>query len=263
MAGKNIHILRGIIFIGWGFFLVQKVESGEIQYYINQRYLFLVFLGAVAFVGLGLVTLMNALQTTKPTASTAGHSHQAEENGFSDHHDPETTGSLPVLGTLVIAIPLLLGLIIPARPLGSSALTNRGVDAAAPLIRRVGGSATTLNQATTDRSVLDWVSLFSAASDPGIYSGQDAQVTGFVYHDPRLPKNQFFVSRFVITCCVADASALGMLVTWTGSEKLAENGWVQVKGSIFTATVGGQVLPGITAQAVDPIATPDQPYLSP
>ncbi|HVN55578.1 MAG TPA: TIGR03943 family protein [Anaerolineaceae bacterium] len=260
---KTIRRLQGLIFLGWAFFLVQKIESGEILFYINQRYILLVFLGALAFLGFGLATLVKAQKNANPLA--AAHHHQdadPAENG-SAHHHPGSPGGVPAWGTLVLAVPLLLGLVIPSRPLGSSAMSNRGVNAAAPLIRKSNGPVTSLTQSTTDRSVLDWVSLFSSASDPGIYQGQAARVTGFVFHDPRLPKSQFFVSRFVITCCVADASALGILVDWNAAEKLPENGWVEVKGSIFTATVSGQVLPGIHAQAVETIPTPDQPYLFP
>ena len=260
---KTIRRLQGMIFVGWAFFLVQKIESGEILYYINQRYILLVFLGALAFLGLGLATLVSAQKSAVVSPPAHDHADPGAVENEPAHKHPAASGAIPPWGTLVLALPLLLGLVIPSRPLGSSAMSNRGVNSAAPLIRKPGGAAVTLTQSTTDRSVLDWVGLFSAASDPAIYQGQAAQVTGFVFHDPRISKGQFFVSRFVITCCVADASALGILVDWSGAEKLPENGWVQVKGSIYTAAVSGQVLPGIHAQAVETIPTPDQPYLFP
>jgi uncharacterized repeat protein (TIGR03943 family) len=255
MTDRIERVVQGIIFVGWGGFLLHTIVSGKIAFYINQRYIFLVFLGVLAFTCLGLVTLVNAFRSRPPSAGHDLVDHRHEQDG-SKH-------LFPIFKTLVIGMPLLIGLMIPARPLGSSAMTNRGVDTATPLIRKVGGVTTSLTQSTTGRSVLDWVGLFNSASDPAVYKDQAAQVTGFVYHDPRLPKNQFFVSRFVITCCVADASALGMLVNWKDASQLTENGWVEVKGSIFVASMGTQTLPGITAEAVSSIPTPDQPYLFP
>lgn len=154
-VSKNIRILQGIILLGWGFFLVDKIESGEIQYYVHQRYLYLVFLSAVAFAILGLATLMDALQGAKPL-----------DWASSDRPlNPGPDRSRPLLGSLIIAIPMLLGLVIPARPLEPTARIRLGMDA------------------TAGRFVPAWVNSLSYSLSPSVSRGQDVEEVGFLYNE--------------------------------------------------------------------------------
>ena len=73
----------------------------------------------------------------------------------------------------------------------------------------------------------------------------------------------FLVSRFAVTCCVADALAIGMIVSWPQAVSFSGNTWVRVCGRLETASIANQTLSGIKAQFVDPIPEPDQPYLFP
>jgi putative membrane protein len=86
-------------------------------------------------------------------------------------------------------------------------------------------------------------------------------VIGFVYHDPRLSEGQFMVGRFTITCCVADALAVGMVVAWPEAKDLPDNHWVRVQGAVQTVLLDGQTLPLIDAETVEIIPEPQQPYL--
>jgi putative membrane protein len=89
-------------------------------------------------------------------------------------------------------------------------------------------------------------------------------VTGFIYHDIRLKEGEFMVGRFALTCCVADALAVGLVVTtWPGASQLPDNGWVRVQGTIIPYALDNQVIPGIKAQNVESIPEPQQPYLFP
>ena len=135
------------------------------------------------------------------------------------------------------------------------------MNVSAPL---VGTSSTREFQSAADtRNILDWIVIFNSTDDLSPYVGQTARVTGFVYHDPRLPANQFIVSRFVITCCTADASAIGMIVNWNQSTDLKESSWVEVKGPVQASKLGGQPIPLIEASYVQSTPQPDQPYLYP
>jgi uncharacterized repeat protein (TIGR03943 family) len=99
---------------------------------------------------------------------------------------------------------------------------QRAGDARHQLCRRAGGArrrGLSLALPPAQRTVLDWIRLYGA-DRPARAHGQPADVTGFVYHDPRLQPGQFMVGRFTIACCVADAMALGMVVDWPESAEL-------------------------------------------
>jgi putative membrane protein len=256
MSWRGYRRLQGLIFTGWGLFFLDIILSGKILFYINRRFVLLVLLTAVVFIGLAEVVI------TAPKRQ-----HQAEEESSSHAHGAEIDTSIesrPPVGSLfILALPLILGIIMPSRPLGSSVVSNRGINSNAPLGKLQNSTTTAVGMASTQLSVLDWVSNFNSGSDPSIYIGQQANVTGFVYHDARMAKDQFLVGRFVVTCCVADALALGMVVTWPGAGQLPDNSWVLVKGPVSISNLGGQRLPGIDASQVSSISTPDQPYLFP
>jgi uncharacterized repeat protein (TIGR03943 family) len=163
----------------------------------------------------------------------------------------------------LVALPVLLGLLIPASPLGASAIANRGISANAPLSFNASGSLFQLEVPPNDRTILDWVRMFNFEEDPAKMSGEVADVVGFVYHDPRLHDGQFMVGRFTLSCCVADAFAIGMIVEWSEAVDLPDNRWVRVKGGVDVLHLDGQTLPLIHAESVQEVAEPAQPYLFP
>jgi uncharacterized repeat protein (TIGR03943 family) len=164
---------------------------------------------------------------------------------------------------VIVALPVLLGLIIPAKPLGSAAVANRGVNTSAPLVASGSTQATTLDMAPEERNVLDWVRAFNYSSDPQTFVGQPADVIGFVYHDRRLTGTQFLTGRFAVNCCVADAMAIGVVTEWPDSKALADNSWVRVRGAINVTEVEGRPTPLIVAESIEPVPPPELPYLFP
>ncbi|MGH2621791.1 MAG: TIGR03943 family putative permease subunit [Anaerolineales bacterium] len=223
-----------------GLFLLNKLWNGTVLWYINARFLPLTVIGAFGLLWLAQVRLVN-LQST----GEAGHAHG---------------GSSPsTWGLLALALPILLGLLIPPAPLGASAVANKGFAVVAPA--RAGGSPVQLEMLPTDRTVLDWVRAFNYAADPAGYLGEPADVIGFVYHDPRLTGGEFLLARFTLTCCVADAAAIGMIVRWPAAAELATNGWVRVRGPVQLGDLEGRRIPLIEAQSVEAVPPPDQPYI--
>ncbi len=221
--------------------------------YINQRFVILVFLA-----GLAMIVLAQVIFRERP-ASRSGENSEAPENNNPDHQVQPAVG----WNLWWLALPVLIGLLIPARPLGASVLANRGINTSAPLTARLADAQFSLSLAPSERTVLDWIRLFNAGDERESYLGQPVDVIGFVYHDPRLGPGQFMVGRFTITCCVADALALGMIVDWPGVEGLVENTWVRVQGSLDMTTLDGNELPLIRADTVEAVAQPEQPYLFP
>jgi putative membrane protein len=169
---------------------------------------------------------------------------------------------LPLASLLIFSLPIIIGLAAPEQPLNSSSLNTRGVSLNASMSISQ-NSSDTLTFQQDDRTILDWVKLFNYESDPSIYIGEDVNVIGFVYHDPRLPEGEFMVSRFIITCCVADAFALGMPVDWQQNTLFEDNTWINVQGTLDEMQIGDQTVPMVHATSIQTMAAPEQPYLYP
>jgi len=241
MSGSRLHrSFQALILALLGLFLLNKLWNGTVLWYINSRFLPLTVIGAFGLLWLAQVRLAN-LQSTGEAEQT--------------HHE----SSPSTWGLLVLTLPILLGVLIPPAPLGASAVANRGFAAMAPA--RAGGSPAQLEILPADRTVLDWVRAFNFAADPTAYVGEPADVIGFVYHDPRLAAGEFLLARFTLTCCVADAAAIGMIVRWPAAAELATNGWVRVQGPVQLGELEGRRMPVIGAQSVEAVPPPDQPYI--
>jgi len=249
---RTYRTLQALILAGLGIFFLIRIGDGRILLYINQRFVFLVLLGAI-----GLLAIAQVVLRSRPSVEQEDHAHEEHDNG--DHAHENRSG----LALWVIALPLLVGVLLPARPLGSLAAAMRGMNTNAPLSAGASTGVQVADLPSDQRTVLDWLRLFEQTPDLTSLSGQSADVTGFIYHDIRLEGGQFMVARFSLTCCVADATAIGMVVDWPEAGKLPDNQWVRVRGPVETGQVEGKIVPRIRAQSVELIPQPEQPYLFP
>jgi uncharacterized repeat protein (TIGR03943 family) len=257
MQLRDQRILQFLVLTGLGLFLLGKYLTGSLVWYINKRYMPLSIIAIFGLLGMATATILSIRMSA--------HHHVEHDQGHDHDHDQSPVGapSLAFIGGVVIlSIPLILGIAIPAKPLSASAVDNKGISANAPM-SAAGSNQQAVNKAPEDRTVLDWIKLFNYESDNSPYLGQKADVIGFVYYDPRLPSGHFLVSRFAITCCVADATAIGMAVQSNTPGKLPGNTWVDVKGPVQSITVDGHPIPLILAETIQEVKQPDQPYLFP
>jgi uncharacterized repeat protein (TIGR03943 family) len=255
MSSRTQRALQALLLAALGLFFLEKIWNGSLYWYINQRFMFLTALAGAGLLALASLTLPTRQKTNDPAPD---HDHVHDPDHPHDHaHSAVSWG-----GLTIVAIPLLLGALIPAKPLGSAAVANKGINETAPL---AGGDSKPmqLEMASTERNVLDWVRAFNYADDATVYSGQAADVVGFVYHDGRLGADQFLASRFAVACCSADATAVGLVVQWPEAAKLADNGWVRVRGAMGVTTFAGRSTPLLTADSVEGVEAPAQPYLYP
>jgi uncharacterized repeat protein (TIGR03943 family) len=263
-TARNSRPVQALILAALGLFFLQKIWSGTLFWYINQRFFILTLLAGAGF--LALAQVISGVRVrgkaapirVKPLPDHDGRDHA---HACPPTH-PHTHSSLSPWALLLVALPVILGVLVPARPLGSSALANKGLNAAAPLTASAGDPAR-LDIAPAERTVLDWVRAFNYEADPTVFAGQPADVIGFVFHDSRLGQTQFFAGRFAVSCCVADAAGIAVVVEWPEATALVDNSWVRVQGSVQVAELEGKAAPMIVAEAVTNVPAPDQPYLYP
>jgi uncharacterized repeat protein (TIGR03943 family) len=94
-------------------------------------------------------------------------------------------------------------------------------------------------------------------------SGSRVIAEGRVSFDDTLPAGQFVIYRFVIVCCAADAIPVQVVVKSPRPVAFKNDDWIRVGGIVRTEVQNGKTVPMIEADQIDPIATPDDPYLSP
>jgi uncharacterized repeat protein (TIGR03943 family) len=162
----------------------------------------------------------------------------------------------------LILLPVVLGITIPPRPLGAAAMANRDVTVSG-LSSAVAPKTSQIASSDRKRNLLDWVAAFSAQRDPQAFNGEEAQVVGFVYRDGRFADDTFMVSRFIVSCCVADATPIGLIVQSPNAATLKQDEWVEVSGVFQTGEFDGQDTLVLMAKQIQPTEPPNQPYLFP
>jgi putative membrane protein len=241
---KFQNALKALALLAMAVFLYTRLASGVLFFYINQRFMaYTIF----AIVGLVVVALSYRPMARRDEADGALHSHHR----------------LGWAGLAIVMAPVALGLLVPPQPLGAAAMQNREINVASQARSALPAAVRAAAQKdAADRNLLDWLHAFSASPNPAQeFAGQPVDVVGFIYHDERLGENEVLVNRFVVSCCVADASVVSMVVRWPDAASLPDDAWVQVKGVLQPGEFNGRALPIVVAQEVIPTALPNQPYL--
>ncbi|MCU0495134.1 MAG: TIGR03943 family protein [Chloroflexaceae bacterium] len=159
---------------------------------------------------------------------------------------------------MLMAMPLLVGVLVPARPLGADTLASRGLETQA-VVQTSNWQPRNTDPATWN--LLEWTTALSVRGDS--LQGSPIDVIGFVFHGQQAETDTFFVTRYVITCCAADGAGVGLPVRWANGQALPANNWVRVRGTVNMVEVGDKSQPAIMATTVEPVPQPDNPYLYP
>lgn len=254
---KRQITLKALLLVGLALFLLTRITSGALYFYISERFAWLT-LAAVA--GLFVLGISYWFGTGQKATEEACHCGDEHEPGCTER--PGHTHSIGWLSALIVALPILLGLLTPPRPLGSNALAVRelsvsGLSSALPAAVQ-GATA----KPDTERTVLDWVLAFQAGRAEGEeFDGRAADVIGFVHREDGSDDAGFWLTRYVVGCCVADAAPVGLRVDWPDGASLAADSWVRVQG-VLAEEVGAQA-PVMKAREVVVVPPPNQPYLYP
>lgn len=238
--------LKALTLVAMGLFFYSRFWSGNLFFYIHERFLWLIIFASIGFVVLGIsYTYLSARQDPE-------HTHDGH------HHASFSWGSL-----FLLALPIVLGLLVPPKPLGAAAMVNRDVSAGSLTSATAPGRDNILNKPKGEKTILDWLIEFRTSANPARFDGEEIKATGFVYRDDRFGPDTFMVSRFVVSCCAADAAPVGLIVKSPDSANFAADQWVEVSGRLELSQFDGQEMPIIIADAITPVDVPERPYLYP
>ncbi len=228
--------LKAAVMGATGGYLLFVLLSGNAANYINLAYAPLTYLAAALLLVLAAVAARDGLRSV-----FSGHAF--------DHVSWIAVG--------ILAVPVLLGVLVPSRPLGAADASGR---INTGLASSSGGGS--LPAETLDWNVLDWITALNTADDPSKLNGLPAQVDAFVKHSDEYPPDHFVAIRLFISCCVVDGQFAGVPVQWQGSSDIPSDAWVRVTGEVKVGEFIGESMPIIVASAVEVSdEDPDQPYL--
>lgn len=231
----DLRAVRAIVLVAWGALFGWLWLSGESVRYLGPRTQWVVPLGAV---GLTLAAI-GYLRATRAAPSSRPR-------------------PLELAGVAALLVPILAAATLAHAQLGSLAASNklssRGIDPSA--LARL---------ATREAHVIGFLQLNAAGRDAGlsrelgIEEGTPVRLLGFVSSEPHAA-GPFELSRFYITCCVADAVPVGVHVLKGAAHRLRvdRNDWLEVTG-VLTRGNREWVVHAVRVRHVD---APSNPYLS-
>ncbi len=167
--------------------------------------------------------------------------------------EPIRRHELLIMGAMVV--PVLLVMVLPPATLGSfsankrSGFTGSGIASSAGDI--ASGELTLVDVAAGQTSPDGERALAKRA-------GESVDFVGFVTRYADTPADEFFLTRYVVTCCVADATIAQVRVVNVTPGAFEDNEWVEVTGTIYP--IGREVI--VNAGGIASVSRPDRPYLT-
>jgi len=233
--------LKTFILLAMGVYFIVLIVTGNLTNYINLRFAWLSHVAAGILLLLGAWSVWRLIRN-QPLFVAAGD----------NTHIPLSWGAIGVL-----AIPLLLATFVPSQPLGVEAISG-GIS-----VEPIGGASAEAGYIVPpeERNVLQWLREFNNADNPAEMNGQPVDIIAFVYREPDMQETQFMAARFTMSCCVADAFAIGMPVEYANAADFETGAWVRIQGTLQAGSFQGEQLPIIVPESVEPVEEPRNPYL--
>jgi putative membrane protein len=169
---------------------------------------------------------------------------------------PEPVAARDALGIGLLVAPVIVVLALPPASLGSYAAARRssitGVGFASSTREISSGRLTLVEVAAALRSRAGMRAFRTRA-------GNDVSFVGFVTRGTEMGADEFVLTRFLISCCVADALSVQARVVDVPPGEFQSDDWVRVEGQVYP--LGREVI--VDASRVVHIDKPERPYLSP
>ncbi len=245
----------------WGALLLKYWQTGSLNLLIHPDYFWLAIVTAVVLVLLGTLKAIQLLLTLSQRLSPRGKARNRAKLP-----SPVVSGHYslfpPGWSAALLLATAILGFMVTPKVFASQTANQRGV-ADAITMTRSQPQAFHSSQRPEDRSLIDWVRTLNVYPEPDGYTGQKVKVQGFVVYpnEPPLPDQYILISRFVITCCAADAYPVGLPVKLDQDRKnYAPDTWLEIEGQMITETLAGKRQLTIQASSLKNIPQPENPY---
>ncbi len=246
-------------------------ESGEITRFINPDYLYFSQIASVIFLFLFFVQVPRMFTTSQDEHDHSecgpwGCNHDSGEGGFSLR---------TIFAYGLITIPLLSGFLLPYKDFGAEEALKRGVSYSThdhghledhKLIKTKMDHRVQemLNQPVLyfdNDNFARYISIVTTY--PEFFIGKPIELEGFILEDDVHSKNHTVITRFLVTHCVADAHATGLVIESGDSLGIQENTWIRVKGELNVRKDNRNLIAIINVSNWEEIQPPIDPYVYP
>jgi len=169
---------------------------------------------------------------------------------------PEPVRLAEALWIAVLIVPVVALVALPPTSLGSFSAAKRtqfsGSAFSTVFGRFEADSQITLLMVAAAKHTPEGAALLAARA------GEEVRLVGFVDRDENGPADEFRLTRYIVTCCAADAAVVQARVVNVMPDSAATDDWVEVTGRIYP--VGPEVI--IVASSVRQVRQPARPYLT-
>lgn len=238
----------GAILLAWSGYIAWLFSRGSLNTYLHPRMTPFALGAMIGFAVLGIVALTRALAGKGP--------------------------ALPKLGFALFVIPVALASAAGPRALSEAAAGQRVLKSGAAKATSFASVGEYL--ATLDPSepivFQDWshAALIEAiASDPAAFAGREVELVGFAFRPSGTPGERLYLIRFLVTCCVADAEPMGLLIEGPDATRFNDYEWLRASGRLEPATVpnpytgASQTVALLRINRAEPAPKPLAEYLFP
>lgn len=246
-------VIRTLVLAGFFLLLAWLSQTGELAKFINPRFDKLTELTACLLLAMSIAQAARIFQ--KPggcgCGHGCGHSHKAS--------------SLPFVLTLMAAV------LLPNNGLDASIAANKGLNARLIIDDAYGRQNVPRplagQLAKTGLIQVNDINytevMFELNNFPQDYVGKEIEMTGFVMKDAVSPDAHIALARYVIVCCVADASPYGVQCEYENIDRYPADTWLNVHGTIRLGKEQDRNIPVIKVTGAKPVAKPARPYVYP
>jgi uncharacterized repeat protein (TIGR03943 family) len=245
-AGSRIRSLRGgwsparlaggLVLTAWAAMFWWLLATGRVNLYLSTNTSWVVPVGAVLL-----------------TAAAVGRLASARGP------ESEPIGRREEIVLALMVVPVILVMVLPPATLGSFSASKKttyspGVTLSSSFYDDITSTSeiTLLSVAAGQKSNQGSQALAKRA-------GADVDFIGVASRDPSTPADEFLLTRYVITCCVADATIVQVRVVNVSPGAIQPNDWVEVRGQLYP--LGRTML--VNADSVAVVPRPAKPYLTP
>lgn len=243
---QAMRVFTILLLMLYGGYFLYLFLSAKILLLVHKDFAFLSLICGVIFLFLAVLEMVVIF-----SSKSGGHQH---EDYFSKHP----------FGAVLLFVPIVLAFVSPPRPLSSATATVRQAQGSVNLGVSVGeAKAAGFLINTESRTFIDWLRLFAQESDPVRYVGVKAKVSGFVHMPDDVEVGMFYLSRFVLSCCAADARPVSIPISFDPQKfTFKENEWIEVQGVFVIKEIDDEKVPVLQLNEFTPIPVPENPYVS-
>ncbi|PFB39993.1 TIGR03943 family putative permease subunit [Bacillus cereus] len=276
---KDFHTyIRGIILLGFAMLLFKLLVTGDMDHFIAPKMIKFTYFAFITSLILGcLQILLSGEEKQKPCHCCQNHTLPQSKIGA-------------CMLYVIFLVPIVSAFLFSNVTIDGKLAAKRGMNQSAQAKQQPGNSDwrdLLVDQEETPIENLDTSQQLQEELEQNVakqksiqvddknyiptmnligndvigFKGKQITFTGFIFNDKEVKGDKKVVARYAITCCVADASVWGMIVSGEKIKTLPEETWVKITGILDETTYKGTLFPLVKVSKLEKIEKPKDPYV--